>query len=56
MSPVILAGDTSGMCGTIALQRDGELLEERELEQSRRRHAQTLISEVQELLQDHELG
>ena len=56
MSPVILAVDTSGMCGTIALQRDGELLEERELEQSRRRHAQTLISEVQELLQDHELG
>lgn len=56
MSPVILAVDTSGMCGTIALRRDGELLEERELEQSRRRHAQTLISEVQELLQSHELG
>jgi tRNA threonylcarbamoyladenosine biosynthesis protein TsaB len=55
MSPVILAVDTSGMCGTIALRRDGELLEERELEQSRRRHAQTLISEIQELLQAHQL-
>ena len=43
------------MCGTLALRRDGKLLEERELEQSRRRHAQTLISEVHELLQAHEL-
>lgn len=56
MSPVILAVDTSGMCGTIAIRRDGELLEERELEQSRRRHAQTLISEVKELLDAHELA
>lgn len=56
MSPVILAVDTSGMCGTLALQRDGKLLEERELEQSRRRHAQTLISEVQKLLQDSGLS
>lgn len=55
MSPVILAVDTSGMCGTLALRRDGKLLEERELEQSRRRHAQTLISEVQELFNGHEL-
>ena len=55
MSPVILAVDTSGMCGTIALRRDGELLEERELEQSRRRHAQTLISEIKELLDAHGL-
>ena len=43
------------MCGTLALRRDGKLLEERELEQSRRRHAQTLISEVHELLQAHDL-
>lgn len=56
MSPVILAVDTSGMCGTIALRRDGKLLEERELEQSRRRHAQTLISEIQELLRAHKLA
>lgn len=56
MSPVILAVDTSGMCGTLALRRDGQLLEERELEQSRRRHAQTLISEVQELLQTHNVS
>ena len=55
MLPVILAVDTSGMCGTIALRRDGELLAERELEQSRRRHAQTLISEVKELLDAHGL-
>ncbi|MGZ0170169.1 MAG: tRNA (adenosine(37)-N6)-threonylcarbamoyltransferase complex dimerization subunit type 1 TsaB [Planctomycetales bacterium] len=56
MSPVILAVDTSGMCGTVALRRDGKLLEERELEQSRRRHAQTLISEIQELLLAHKLA
>lgn len=56
MSPVILAVDTSGMCGTIALRRDGKLLEERELEQSRRRHAQTLISEIKELLDAHGLA
>jgi tRNA threonylcarbamoyladenosine biosynthesis protein TsaB len=56
MSPVILAVDTSGMCGTIALRRNGELLEERELEQSRRRHAQTLISEIKEILDAHELA
>lgn len=43
------------MCGTLALRRDGKVLEERELEQSRRRHAQTLISEVQELLHAHDL-
>lgn len=55
MPPVILAVDTSGMCGTVALRRDSELLEERELEQSRRRHAQTLISEIQELLAAHQL-
>ena len=56
MPPVILAVDTSGMCGTLAIRRDGKLLEERELEQSRRRHAQTLISEVQELLKAHEVA
>lgn len=56
MSPVILAVDTSGMCGTIALRRDGELLEERELEQSRRRHAQTLISEIHGLMSEHQLA
>jgi tRNA threonylcarbamoyladenosine biosynthesis protein TsaB len=56
MPPVILAVDTSGMCGTLALRRDGQLLEERELEQSRRRHAQTLICEIQQLLRAHELA
>lgn len=55
MPPVILAIDTSGMCGTVAIRRDGQLLDERELEQSRRRHAQTLISEIQDLLAAHEI-
>lgn len=55
MPPVILAVDTSGMCGTIALRRDGQLIAERELEQSKRRHAQTLITEIHELLQSHQL-
>jgi len=56
MPPVILAVDTSGMCGTVALRSCGELLEERELEHSRRRHAQTLISEIHELLKTHQLA
>lgn len=56
MSPVILSVDTSGMCGTIALRRDGKPVAERELEQSRRRHAQTLISEIQQLLKANQLA
>jgi tRNA threonylcarbamoyladenosine biosynthesis protein TsaB len=56
MPPVILAVDTSGMCGTIALRRDGQLITECELEQSKRRHAQTLITQIHELLQSHQLA
>ena len=56
MPPVILAVDTSGMCGTIALRRDGQLIAECELEQSKRRHAQTLVTQIHDLLQSHQLA
>ena len=42
--------ETSGLVGLIALRREGRLLAEVELDHARRRHAQTLISEIQQLL------
>ena len=46
-TPIITLGiETSGRAGAIALCRDGECLEERSLQQTGRRHAQTLVSEV----------
>jgi len=56
MPPAILAIDTSGLSGTVALRRGGELVEERELERLKRRHAQTLIPEVHSLLAGHQLA
>ncbi len=56
MASVTLGIETSGLNGLVALHRDGVLLEERELEQTRRRHAQTLIVELQTLLKNHELA
>ena len=53
MTGVTLGIETSGMAGLAALRRDGQLLEERELEHTRRRHAQTLIQELQTLLRNH---
>lgn len=52
---VILGIETSGLEGLIALCRDGELLAEVFLDRARRRHAQTLVSEVQALLRQHEI-
>jgi tRNA threonylcarbamoyladenosine biosynthesis protein TsaB len=43
------------MTGMLALRRDAELLEERELEHARRRHAQTLVAEVRALLDQHKV-
>lgn len=47
-----LALETSGFGGSLALLDGGNLLGERILD-SRRRHAQTLVPEIQALLQDH---
>jgi tRNA threonylcarbamoyladenosine biosynthesis protein TsaB len=48
---VTLSVETSGQSGMLALRRDGELIEECELEHARRRHAQTLVAEAKSLLQ-----
>lgn len=42
----LLAIDTSGQAGSIALVRDGVLLAEKQLAQSGRRHARTLVAEL----------
>ncbi len=55
MTGVTLGIETSGMAGLVALSRNGQLLEERELEHTRRRHAQTLILELQTLLSHHDV-
>ena len=46
---MLLALDTSGMAGSIALARDGVLLAERSLAQAGRRHARTLVAELASL-------
>ncbi|MHC4879730.1 MAG: tRNA (adenosine(37)-N6)-threonylcarbamoyltransferase complex dimerization subunit type 1 TsaB [Planctomycetota bacterium] len=56
MTGVTLGIETSGMAGLVALCRDGRLLEERELEHTRRRHAQTLIQELRTLLSNHNVA
>lgn len=56
MASVTLGIETSGLTGLIALRRDGKLLEERSLEDARRRHAQTLILELQTLLRNHDVA
>lgn len=56
MRSVTLGIETSGFVGMAALHCDGEIVEERQLERSRRRHAQTLVSQVQALLADHSLA
>lgn len=51
----ILAVDTSGLEGSVALSDDRALLEERQLPVEGRRHAQTLVSAADELLKAHSL-
>lgn len=55
MPSVTLGIETSGRSGRIALRIDGQNVDERELSQAGRRHAQTLIREVRDLLDDHDL-
>ena len=49
----VIGLDTSGLVGSVALLRDGELLAERSLGEAGRRHAQSLVLELHELLQSH---
>lgn len=51
-----LAVETSGRSGAVALMRDEAPLAERQLQQAGRRHAQTLVAEVDELLRAHGLA
>ena len=44
--------ETSGRAGSVALLRDGQCLEERSLEKRGRRHAQTLVAEIDRLFRD----
>jgi tRNA threonylcarbamoyladenosine biosynthesis protein TsaB len=52
----ILAVDTSGYEGSIAISEDRQLIEERFLHAEGRRHAQTLVSEVDGLLKSLKLA
>lgn len=47
---LLLAIESSGRPGGVALCRDGQCLEERPIPESGRRHAQTLVGEIQRLL------
>ena len=49
---VLLAIDTSGQAGSIALVREGLLLTEKQLAQSGRRHARTLVAEMSAIFAD----
>ncbi len=49
---IVLGIDTSGMAGSIALMRDGQLLAERQLAQAGRRHARTLVAELANLFSE----
>ena len=50
MNLLTLGVETSGMTGAVALRRAGQLVEAVSLQQAGRRHAQTLIAEVDALL------
>ncbi|WP_166827049.1 tRNA (adenosine(37)-N6)-threonylcarbamoyltransferase complex dimerization subunit type 1 TsaB [Thalassoroseus pseudoceratinae] len=48
--------ETSGRAGSVALLRESELVGERILDRTGRRHAQTLLAEIDGLLRDNELA
>lgn len=50
---LILGIETSGLAGSVALSRGEVVLGQRSLEQAGRRHAQTLVSQIAELLKTH---
>jgi tRNA threonylcarbamoyladenosine biosynthesis protein TsaB len=53
---LILGIDTSGTAGSVALCRDQTLLAQVALEQSGRRHAQTLVAQIAALLKEQSLS
>lgn len=53
MTKYLLALETSGRTGSLALLADGVLREEKRLDEVGRRHAQTLVSELHDLLERH---
>ena len=50
---LVVGLETSGLVGSVAVLREGELLGERSLGETGRRHAQSLVLELHELLQSH---
>lgn len=50
--PMLLAVETSGLQGSLAVAHDDRLVAERMLQTAGRRHAQTLVSEVDRVLKD----
>lgn len=53
---ILLGIETSGLEGSIALSRDETCLGERQLNQTGRRHAQSLVLEIGNLLESHSLA
>lgn len=53
---ITLGIETSGRQGSVALRRDGALLEERDLSREGQRHARTLVPELRRLLIDQSLA
>ena len=51
----VLGIETSGLSGSVALVRNGESVECRSLDQPGRRHAQSLVLEIKEILAAHQL-
>lgn len=51
---LILGVETSGLEGVIALTKDAALLSEMMLDRTKRRHAQSLVADVQQLLRRHD--
>lgn len=50
---LVIGIETSGLAGSVALNRDGDSLEERSLGQAGRRHAQSLVLELRDLLRSN---
>ena len=50
---LVVGLETSGFVGSVALVREGALLEQRSLGEAGRRHAQSLVLELHGLLQSH---
>ena len=53
---LVIGIETSGLSGGVALTRNGECVESRALDQVGRRHAQSLVLELRELLTAHRLA